>query len=129
MQSWRGPGYTKTQFCMCMTYIFEGTKCLLYSLFFLVCRSCAFRDVIGHSMSCDVSWLSTNPINPLSVGQFVNNHTRGSYVPQPPIYTVMHIMVMHSSTCLLACAYSVHVHIYDTCCRLRARSPSPGRHT
>ena len=40
-------------------------------------RSCAYRDVIGHHLSCDPTWLSTNPINPLSIGQFVNNHTRG----------------------------------------------------
>ena len=40
-------------------------------------RSCAYRDVVGQTLSCDLTWLSTNPINPLCVGQFVNNHTGG----------------------------------------------------
>lgn len=39
-------------------------------------KSCAFRDVIGRFMSCDVTWLTTKGINPLAVGQWVNNHTR-----------------------------------------------------
>lgn len=41
-------------------------------------RSCAYRDTVSERLSCDVSWLSTNPINPLSIGQFVNNQTRGN---------------------------------------------------
>ena len=30
-------------------------------------------------MSCDVTWLTDFPSNPLAVGQIVNNHTRGIY--------------------------------------------------
>lgn len=42
----------------------------------LIYRSCAFRDVIGRFMSCDLTWLTLRPINPLAVGQLVNNATR-----------------------------------------------------
>ena len=43
-----------------------------------LCRSCAYRDAINQRLSCDPSWLSpTKAINPLAIGQFVNNHTRG----------------------------------------------------
>ncbi len=39
------------------------------------CRSCAYRDVIGPHMSCDLTWLLHTPLNPLSIGQMVNNHS------------------------------------------------------
>lgn len=42
----------------------------------LIFKSCSYRDTINERLSCDQSWLSTNPINPLAIGQFVNNHTR-----------------------------------------------------
>lgn len=46
---------------------------------YLFFRSCAYRDTINQSLCCDMSWLSTtSTINPLAVGQLINNHTRGS---------------------------------------------------
>ena len=42
-------------------------------------RSCAFRDVIGQTMPCDLTWLHLKPVNPLNVGQTVNNQTRGMF--------------------------------------------------
>ncbi|XP_064386016.1 SET domain-containing protein 9-like [Halichondria panicea] len=38
-------------------------------------KSCAYRDVIGPHMSCDLTWLLHTPLNPLSIGQMVNNHS------------------------------------------------------
>ena len=40
-------------------------------------RSCAYRDTVDQQLSCDLSWLSGSPVNPLAVGQFVNNRTKG----------------------------------------------------
>eukprot|EP00731_Ephydatia_muelleri_P018222 Em0011g262a len=42
----------------------------------VIFKSCAFRDVVGPFMSCDITWLKTKRINPLAIGQWVNNHTR-----------------------------------------------------
>lgn len=41
----------------------------------MVFRSCSGRDRIGFFATSDVSWLTDNPLNPLSVGQYVNNCT------------------------------------------------------
>ncbi|CAG0882704.1 unnamed protein product [Darwinula stevensoni] len=40
-------------------------------------RSCSRRDRILPFPSAEESWLTPHPVNPLSVGQFVNNATRG----------------------------------------------------
>lgn len=38
---------------------------------------------MGPYSVCDVSWLSKFPLNPLAVGQYVNNHNKGTvYHPQ-----------------------------------------------
>ncbi|XP_019852882.1 PREDICTED: SET domain-containing protein 9-like isoform X2 [Amphimedon queenslandica] len=43
----------------------------------LIYRSCAFRDVNSSSqLTSDLSWLSLQPLNPLSIGQLVNNQSR-----------------------------------------------------
>ncbi|CAB3380622.1 Hypothetical predicted protein [Cloeon dipterum] len=42
----------------------------------LVFKSCAGRDRMGPREVADISWLTKNPINPLNVGQYVNNHTK-----------------------------------------------------
>lgn len=39
----------------------------------MVFRSCSGRDRIGPFMMSDASWLSDSPLNPLAVGQYVNN--------------------------------------------------------
>lgn len=39
----------------------------------MVFRSCSGRDRIGPFMMSDTSWLSDSPLNPLAVGQYVNN--------------------------------------------------------
>ena len=39
-------------------------------------------------MSCDVTWLSHLPSNPLSVGQMVNNHTHGTHIH----YVLLHVL-------------------------------------
>ena len=36
-------------------------------------RSCVGRDQVGLCRVGDTSWLSPRPVNPLNVGQFVNN--------------------------------------------------------
>ena len=40
-------------------------------------RSCHGRDRVGPYSLCDNTWLTDWPINPLSVGQYVNNHNKG----------------------------------------------------
>lgn len=47
------------------------------------CRSCSHRDKIGWQFISDMSWLTPHPINPLAIGQYVNNHTPGT--EQPPV--------------------------------------------
>lgn len=39
-------------------------------------RSCAQRDRLGPYWLCDTSWLTECPVNPLAIGQYVNNHTK-----------------------------------------------------
>ncbi|XP_074645273.1 SET domain-containing protein 9-like isoform X2 [Tubulanus polymorphus] len=41
-----------------------------------VYKSCSNRDRIGPYMISDTSWLTKYPLNPMAVGQYVNNHTR-----------------------------------------------------
>ena len=41
-------------------------------------------------MSCDVTWLSLTPSNPLSIGQIVNNARTGRWVDSVPFFTVYH---------------------------------------
>lgn len=40
-------------------------------------RSCVGRDRVGHLTLADTSWLTPHPVNPLNVGQYVNNRTAG----------------------------------------------------
>ena len=51
---------------------------LLYVDHFAFCRSCALRDTVGSMIASDLTWMSLTPSNPLSVGQIVNNETRGT---------------------------------------------------
>lgn len=39
-------------------------------------RSCSQRDRHGPYFTCDTSWLTPYPINPLAVGQYVNNQSK-----------------------------------------------------
>ncbi|XP_041359872.1 SET domain-containing protein 9-like isoform X2 [Gigantopelta aegis] len=39
-------------------------------------RSCSQRDRIGPYETCDVTWLTPHPVNPLAVGQYVNNQSK-----------------------------------------------------
>lgn len=67
-------------FCLAGHNIARECKSFSGSFFLDFChRSCAFRDVIGQTMPCDLTWLHLNPINPLNVGQIVNNQTRGVF--------------------------------------------------
>ncbi|XP_064632865.1 SET domain-containing protein 9-like [Lineus longissimus] len=43
----------------------------------VIYRSCSNRDRIGPYMLCDHTWLTENTINPMAVGQYVNNQTSG----------------------------------------------------
>ncbi|PVD22767.1 hypothetical protein C0Q70_16023 [Pomacea canaliculata] len=47
----------------------KGISRLLY-------KSCHGRDRLGPFSLCDASWLTNWPINPLAVGQYVNNHNK-----------------------------------------------------
>ncbi|XP_069601999.1 SET domain-containing protein 9 isoform X2 [Ranitomeya imitator] len=38
-----------------------------------VYRSCSRRDQLGPLKMCDITWLTSAPLNPLAVGQYVNN--------------------------------------------------------
>lgn len=40
-------------------------------------RSCAGRDQVGCVRVCDTSWLTPRPVNPLAIGQYVNNSCTG----------------------------------------------------
>lgn len=40
-------------------------------------RSCAARESASAINMCDKTWMTNFPANPLAVGQFVNNHTKG----------------------------------------------------
>ena len=47
------------------------------SLFsFCLSRSNSRRDQIGPYLPCDTTWLEDEPLNPLAVGQYVNNRTK-----------------------------------------------------
>lgn len=39
----------------------------------MVFKSCSGRDRLGPFLTSDTSWLTTTPLNPLAVGQYVNN--------------------------------------------------------
>ncbi|XP_030015390.1 SET domain-containing protein 9 [Sphaeramia orbicularis] len=39
----------------------------------MVFRSCSGRDRMGPFLTSDTSWLTSGPLNPLAVGQYVNN--------------------------------------------------------
>jgi len=41
----------------------------------IIFRSCKTRDQIGSYSLCDTTWLTNTLVNPLSVGQYVNNET------------------------------------------------------
>ncbi|XP_046561407.1 SET domain-containing protein 9-like [Haliotis rubra] len=41
----------------------------------LIYKSCQGRDRMGPFLSCDSSWLTESPHNPLAVGQYVNNQS------------------------------------------------------
>ncbi|XP_065120172.2 SET domain-containing protein 9 isoform X2 [Paramisgurnus dabryanus] len=43
----------------------------------IVYRSCSGRDRLGPFHLSDCSWLTSNPVNPLAVGQYVNNCSNG----------------------------------------------------
>lgn len=38
-------------------------------------KSCVYRDKTGYVLPADLTWLQSDPVNPLSVGHYVNNHT------------------------------------------------------
>lgn len=38
-------------------------------------KSCAYRDKIGNYLCADLSWLSDSPVNPLNIGQYINNQS------------------------------------------------------
>jgi len=44
----------------------RGLSCKIF-------RSCAARDVIGTYRFCDTSWMTSQNLNPLAIGQYVNN--------------------------------------------------------
>ena len=44
-----------------------------------VYKSCVYRDAYGFYPAADLSWLTLNPCNPLSIGQYVNNQSPGEY--------------------------------------------------
>ncbi|XP_041474686.1 uncharacterized protein LOC121423420 [Lytechinus variegatus] len=43
----------------------------------MIYRSCARRDRLGPYMLSDLSWLTSCPLNPMAVGQYVNNQHKG----------------------------------------------------
>jgi len=47
-------------------------KCIVFY------RSCAGRDKVNGEYQCDVTWLTEKPVNPLAIGQFVNNQSPGT---------------------------------------------------
>ena len=48
-------------------------------------RSCSQRDRQGPFNTCDASWLTSFPLNPLALGQYVNNQSRGKHQHKTPI--------------------------------------------
>ncbi len=45
-------------------------------MYFCLARSNSRRDQIGPYLPCDPTWLGDEPLNPLAVGQYVNNRTK-----------------------------------------------------
>ncbi|XP_051898332.1 SET domain-containing protein 9 isoform X2 [Pristis pectinata] len=43
----------------------------------VIYRSCSGRDRLGPYKTSDLTWLTETPVNPLGVGQYVNNCTNG----------------------------------------------------
>ncbi|TRY88138.1 hypothetical protein DNTS_029447 [Danionella cerebrum] len=43
----------------------------------IVYRSCSGRDRFGPLHLCDATWLTPHPLNPLAVGQYINNCSNG----------------------------------------------------
>ncbi|XP_069127293.1 SET domain-containing protein 9-like isoform X2 [Argopecten irradians] len=39
-------------------------------------KSCGQRDRHGPYLTCDLTWVTPNPVNPLAVGQYVNNQSK-----------------------------------------------------
>ncbi|XP_060085657.1 SET domain-containing protein 9-like isoform X2 [Ylistrum balloti] len=39
-------------------------------------KSCGQRDRHGPYLTCDLTWVTQNPVNPLAVGQYVNNQSK-----------------------------------------------------
>ncbi|XP_033738416.1 SET domain-containing protein 9-like isoform X2 [Pecten maximus] len=39
-------------------------------------KSCGQRDRHGPYLTCDLTWVTRNPVNPLAVGQYVNNQSK-----------------------------------------------------
>ncbi|XP_072172984.1 uncharacterized protein [Diadema setosum] len=44
----------------------------------MIFRSCAQRDRLGPHVFCDISWLTPCLLNPMAVGQYVNNQYKGA---------------------------------------------------
>lgn len=55
----------------------------------VIYRSSAKRDQIGPYFPCDTTWLTSDPQNPLAVGQYVNNRTKNK--PANVAYQVLDI--------------------------------------
>lgn len=57
------------------TIFLSSINASLMLLFFS--RSCTFRDRLGPNLLNDMTWLTKCPANPLAIGQYVNNSTKG----------------------------------------------------
>ncbi|XP_076462208.1 SET domain-containing protein 9-like [Babylonia areolata] len=58
--------------CIDSLLVDGNDKCISKFLY----RSCYGRDRVGPYPLCDESWLTDQPLNPLAVGQYVNNHNK-----------------------------------------------------
>ena len=54
----------------------KSPLCTYIKTLFCFSRSNARRDQIGPYLPCDTTWLGNEPLNPLAVGQYVNNRTK-----------------------------------------------------
>lgn len=66
-------------------------------------RSCSGRDRLGPFPLSDCSWLTSDPVNPLAVGQYVNNCSNGQsvwlqFVPSTVIKENIRLLSVLSST-------------------------------
>ncbi|RDD41470.1 SET domain-containing protein 9 [Trichoplax sp. H2] len=43
-----------------------------------VYMSCTKRDILGHHILNDITWLTSNPVNPMAIGQYINNQSKNS---------------------------------------------------